>query len=382
MNPLRLLLVDDEAVFLKTLADRLKKRGIPAMTADCGHRCLEIIDAHPMDVIVLDVKMPDLNGLEVLHEIKQRHPETEVIFLTGHGSTADGVSGIKAGAFDYLSKPVELDHLLEKIKQAHDKKTRDEEKKKEAEKRAAMEKQLLATERLAALGVIASGVAHEVNNPLAIIQGWSELMQSLLQESGLDFPLREEFEKGFEKIDLAVRRAKQITHKMLGTLQSRSEQIFDIQPPDLLESTIKLIMKEASAKHVSIEQILENSPASFRADLYPVQQVLLNILTNAVQATPPKGHIVCRIYSKAESIFFEIKDTGSGIPPEHLDKLFDPFFTTKSTGEGTGLGLYVSRRIVEKQGGSIEVESAPGQGAVFTVRLPMQPPAANGHSEK
>ena len=80
MNPLRLLLVDDEVVFLKTLADRLKKRGIPAMTADCGRRCLEILDVHPIDIIVLDVKMPDLDGLEALNEIKLNHPETEVIF--------------------------------------------------------------------------------------------------------------------------------------------------------------------------------------------------------------------------------------------------------------------------------------------------------------
>ena len=114
MNTIWLLLVDDEAVFLKTLADRLRKRGIPALTADCGHRCLDLLDDHSMDVVVLDIKMPDLDGMEVLDEIKQRYPETEVIFLTGHGSTEDGVVGIKVGAFDYLAKPVELDHLLKK----------------------------------------------------------------------------------------------------------------------------------------------------------------------------------------------------------------------------------------------------------------------------
>ena len=347
------------------------------MTADCGRRCLEILDAHPMDVIVLDIKMPDRDGLDVLNEIKLSHPETEVIFLTGHGSTSDGVAGIKAGAFDYLSKPIELDHLLKKINQAYEKKTRDEDKKKEAENRSAMEKQLLAAERLAALGVIASGVAHEINNPLAIIQGWSELLESLLQESNADFPLRDEFEKGFKKIELAVKRAKQITHKMLGTIQLRTERVYEVQASDLLESTVRLITKDASEKQLSIDQVPENSHTSFRADPYPVQQVLLNILNNAVQAAPPGSRITCRIYSEAENIFFEIKDAGSGILPEHLEKIFDPFFTTKPTGEGSGLGLYVSRKIVEKQGGSIDVRSTPGQGAVFTVRLPIQPPATD-----
>ncbi len=377
MDPLRLLLVDDETVFLKTLSDRLKKRGIPTMTADCGHRCLEILETHPMDVVVLDVKMPDRNGLEVLSDIKQSHPETEVIFLTGHGSTADGVEGIKAGAFDYLSKPVELDHLLKKIKQAHEKKTRDEEKKKEAENRIAMEKQLLASERLAALGVIASGVAHEINNPLAIIQGWSELMESLLRENDADCPHREEFEKGFDKINLAVKRAKQITRKMLGAIQKKSAEVFEINSENLLEKTVAMVKENALKKQVIIIQLPDSSHISFRADPYPVQQMLLNILDNAVQAAAPGGRVTCRIYSESENILFEIKDTGPGISPEHQDKIFDPFFTTKPTGEGTGLGLYMSRRIAEKHGGSIDVKSAPDQGAVFTVRLPLEPPAVD-----
>jgi two-component system NtrC family sensor kinase len=373
MNAIRLLLVDDEAVFLKTLADRLKKRGIPTLTADGGYRCLGLLGVHPMDVVVLDIKMPDLDGMAVLDEIKQRYPETEVILLTGHGSTEDGVKGIKAGAFDYLTKPVELDHLLKKITQASEKKLRDEEKKKEEIRRAAIEKQLLAAERLASLGILASGLAHEINNPLSIIYEWNGLLRTLLHDDGGDFPLREEFEKGFEKIDLAVTRAKQITQKLLGNVQKQTEHAQDIHPGDLLERTIKLLGKEVPERQVPTIEVAETCPENFRADPYPIQQVLLNIIINALDATSKSGAITCRISGENHRfVVFEIEDTGSGMPPEITAKIFDPFFTTKPTGEGIGLGLYMSRKIVEKLGGTIDVQSNPGHGSTFTICLPIK----------
>ena len=114
---IRLLIVDDEDTFRRTIAKRLQKRGISIEEAGSGEECLSILEEKPMDVVVLDVKMPGMNGIEVLRHVRERYPETEVILLTGHASTQDGVGGIKAGAFDYLTKPVELEHLLGKIKQ-------------------------------------------------------------------------------------------------------------------------------------------------------------------------------------------------------------------------------------------------------------------------
>lgn len=377
-SSIRLLLVDDESVLLNSFTKLFKKKGLEAKTANCGRRCLEVLETHTMDVVVLDIKMPDMNGHTIHKRIRERYPDIEVIFLTGHGSTADGVAGIKAGAFDYLTKPVEFDHLFKKILQAHEKKTRSEEKKREAVLRAAMEKQLMAAERLASLGVLASGVAHEINNPLAIIQGWNDLLRSLLQDHDESFPLREEFENGFEKIELAVNRAKQITAKMLGTIQKRMDQLSDISAPDLLEKTVRLVREAAEVKHISMIQHPPKGPATFRADPYPVQQVLLNILHNAIDATPAGGAVTFRAgVEDRGGIVFEVEDSGPGIAPEILGKIFDPFFTTKPSGEGAGLGLYVSRKIVEKMGGSIEVRNPPGHGAVFTVRFPLSPPPSD-----
>ena len=118
---IRLLLVDDEEDFRRTIARRLEKRGFSPSQAGNGEECLSIMERMPMDVVVLDVRMPGMNGIEVLGRIKKSYPGTEVIMLTGHATTQDGVDGIKIGAFDYLSKPVELEHLLGKIRQAYEK---------------------------------------------------------------------------------------------------------------------------------------------------------------------------------------------------------------------------------------------------------------------
>jgi signal transduction histidine kinase len=327
-----------------------------------------------MDVVVLDIRMPGMDGHGIHERIRAQYPDTEVIFLTGHGSTADGVAGIKAGAFDYLTKPLEFDHLHKKIIQAREKKDREAERKKEATLRTAMEKKLAAAERLADLGVLASGVAHEINNPLAIIHNWSELLGSLLRETDEEFSEREEFERGFEKIDLAVKRAKQITAKMLGAIQKRTEQPSDISPSELLEQTLKLVREAAEKKHVSILVLPVRETVVFRADPYPVQQVLLNVVNNAIDAAPEGGGITCRIVMEEDRfVAFRVEDSGEGIPPDILGKIFDPFFTTKPAGEGAGLGLYVSRKIVEKLGGAIDAANMPGRGAVLTVRFPLSP---------
>ena len=202
METMRLLLVDDEENFRRTIAKRLKKRGITSEQAGTGAECLSILQEKPIDVVVLDVKMPGMNGIETLQHIKEKYPKIEVIMLTGHATTQDGVDGIKTGAFDYLTKPIELEHLLGKIRQAHEKILREEEKLREAEFRAKMEQQMIATERLASLGTLAAGVAHEINNPLAIIKESTGWMKQILRKEDLaDIPRKQDFSIALKKIE-------------------------------------------------------------------------------------------------------------------------------------------------------------------------------------
>lgn len=369
---IRLLLVDDEADFRKTLAKRLLKRGFSARQAGSAHVCLDILADHPMDVVVMDVKMPGMNGIEALHQIKKAYPETEVILLTGHAATSDGVEGIKTGAFDYLTKPVEFDHLLMKIIQAYETIQGRRQKKETEAYRARIKQQMIATERLAALGTLAAGVAHEINNPLAIIKESAGYLSSLLQKAELaDMPYREVCEKALQKIDTSVKRARAITHQLLGNVRKVELVLTEVDVVELVEETIGLVRRDTLDRGISVRMDVESHLPHILADPNQVRQVLINLLSNAIHATPAGGHITVHLSVSSAGFSIAVIDNGSGIPKENLEKIFEPFFSTKSPGEGTGLGLFVTREIVDKLGGSMSVDSRLGQGTTFAVVLPL-----------
>jgi len=368
---IRLLLVDDEDAFRRTIAKRLRRRGISPEEAANGEECLLILEKKPVDVVVLDVKMPGMNGVQVLRRVKERYPKTEVILLTGHASTRDGVEGIKSGAFDYLSKPIELEHLLSKIKQAHEKIQREENRLREAEFRAKMEQQMMATERLASLGTLAVGVAHEINNPLAIIKesaGWMNLL--LKKEELMHMPRRQDFEMGLGKIEKGVERVKKITHQLLGFVRKREQVLTEVTLKELVDEAVQLLNREAANKDIEILQESDADVSTIWSDPYQLRQVLVNLLTNAIHATGSGGKITITLEKMGEEVGLTVCDTGEGIPKENLERIFEPFFSTKPTGEGTGLGLFVSRGILGKLGGTIHVESRVGRGSTFFIRLP------------
>ena len=370
---IRLLLVDDETDFRSTLTKRLLKRGVAAHQAGDGETGLALLADQPMDVVVMDVKMPGMNGIDAMHHIRERHPETEVILLTGHATTQDGVEGIKSGAFDYLTKPVEFDHLLGKIAQAYDKILGKKQKIEAAAYKARIEQQMIATERLAALGTLAAGVAHEINNPLAIINEAAGYLSSLLQKQELaDMPRKAVFEKALQKIETSVKRARTITHQLLGNVRKSESILAEVDVPQLVEETMQLVRRETKDKDIALELQAAERLKPIWADPNQIRQVLINLLSNAIQATSQGGRIAIQVDSTDSGISIAVIDTGHGIPRENLEKIFEPFFSTKSPGEGTGLGLFVTREIVDKFGGTVEVVSRIGHGTQFTVQIPNQ----------
>lgn len=373
MDPVKLLLIDDERGFLDTLAKRLGKRGFEPLTAGSGEAGLSLLSENEIPVVVLDVKMPGMNGLEVLSRIKNDFPQTEVILMTGHSSTLDGVSGIKAGAFDYLIKPVELEHLVKKITQAVDKQRRTLEKDNESKFRKQINRQLAATERLAALGTLATGIAHEINNPLAIIQESAGWMRALIEKPHTGFPRENDFKLVLGKIESAVERASRITHNLLGMVQRDAGSIQEIVATSLLDEILELAKPRADEKGVNLSARRNAFAIQFWSDPYRLRQILLNLLTNAIDATPAGGDVSLDASTVPDGVVFQVKDTGEGIAPESLEKIFEPFYTTKPAGKGTGLGLYISRRIAEKIGGKIQVDSRLNHGAVFRLSLPVCP---------
>ena len=382
-RPVRLLLVDDEAHFRDAIARRLGKRGLMVSKAPDGGTALEILEKDPIDVVVTDVKMPGMDGIDLLGRIKDLHPNIEVILLTGHAALDDGVAGIKAGAFDYLTKPIELEQLAGKIRHAHDKILREEEKAREAEFRRQMEEQMIVTERLASLGTLSTGVAHEINNPLAIIKESAGWLSMILDKPEMaDMPRRSDFRKGLEKITDGVERSRRITHQLLGGVQKRSEAIVDVDLKDLAAESTELVAREAANKGVEIAHQIDPDARRIRTDPYALRQALINLVNNAVQATE-SGTVAIAARRAVGAIEIQVRDTGPGIPAEYRKKIFEPFFTTKDPGKGTGLGLYVTRNILQKLGGGIEVESSVGKGTTFTLSLPVaEPTDADGRNKR
>lgn len=371
MKNINLLLVDDEADFRKTIAKRITKRGITPMQAGSGEECLDILAKNRMDVVLLDVKMPGMNGLNVLQKIKNNYKDTEVILLTGHAATDDGVEGIKAGAFDYLGKPIEFEQLYSKINQAFETVQRRHEKAKENEFREKIEQQMIATERLASLGTLATGVAHEINNPLAIINesaGWMKLL--LGKDELADMPRKTDFELAIGKIEKSIDRAKKITHQLLSFVKKNDSTVSEVNLVELIDESIELVHREAENHNIKIIKKFNTKRETIHSDPYQLRQVLINLLTNALQAAGDKGEVGIILDCDENDASITVKNTGEGIPEENLKKIFEPFFSTKSPGKGTGLGLFITRGIIDKLGGTIEVASKLGHETSFCIKLP------------
>lgn len=373
----KVLVVDDEDRFREVLAKRLALRGFDVQQAGGGLACLELLETWRADVVVLDVKMPDLDGLETLRRIHVHSKDIPVILLTGHASTSDGVEGIKAGAYDYLTKPVELDHLTGKIRQASETLHREKERQREAAFRRMMEERMAVAERLASLGTLAAGVAHEINNPLAVINDSAGWLTAVLQKDGAPEPLHAKLVKGLSKIQTSVDRARRITHQLLGFAR-KQETDSEVDVAALAREALRLVDKEARNRGVAVALDAPEDLPVIWSDPYRLRQVVLNLVTNALQATPADGSVRVTAAPWGDGVELSVADTGQGIAPENLERIFEPFFSTKPPGEGTGLGLYVSNSIVRELGGTMEVQSELGQGAQFTIRLPKTRPTLAG----
>jgi signal transduction histidine kinase len=229
--------------------------------------------------------------------------------------------------------------------------------------------QLVHSEKLASLGVLAGGVAHEINNPLMVILGRTELM---LMDEDQSAPIK----KNLETIRVETERIAEIVQGLLTfARKSRQERIEQLDLNEVLERTLMLSEHQLTVGNVRVIKQLETRLPRIHANPGQLQQVLMNLMINAHHAMPNGGALTVRTgLVPQHRVFVEIEDTGCGIAEDDLNRIFDPFFTTKEEGKGTGLGLSVSRNIIESHGGMIGVESTLGIGTLFRIVLPEAPP--------
>ncbi len=240
-----------------------------------------------------------------------------------------------------------------------------------------LDEQLIQSQKLCSIGELSSGIAHEINNPLAIIHQESEWMQHLLQTE----PIADldGVRDSLCEIRRQVGRCKEIIGKLLNFARKMEPVIQEIDINRLIEEMARLVEKEANLKNIVILRNYRQDLPLVQTDLPLVRQVILNLLNNATYAVQRDGSItVATELERSDFVAIHISDTGCGIPRQSLGRIFDPFFTTKPPGEGTGLGLSICHGIIDKLGGRISVASELGKGTTFTISLPLNKKKGKG----
>jgi signal transduction histidine kinase len=227
--------------------------------------------------------------------------------------------------------------------------------------------QLIQSAKLAAIGELAANVAHEINNPLTSVLGFASYLAEQIQPGQ---PMREELDLILEE----AARARDIVRDLLNFSRQRDfePELTEINP--VVEQTVAMVRRQGSLDDVNVRELYGTGLPPVEVDVSRLKQVFLNIINNAVYAMKERGTLSIRTHAIDGSVAIEFADTGVGIAPEHLDRIFDPFFTTKPAVSGTGLGLSVSLGIVQSHGGTIDVQSQPGKGSTFTIKLPARTP--------
>ncbi len=237
-----------------------------------------------------------------------------------------------------------------------------------------MNQQVIETGKLASVGELAAGIAHEINNPVAIMVEEAGWIQDLLEEE--EFKEGEnlsEFQRALKQIQTQGRRCKEITHKLLSFARKTDSRIQDIQINELIGELVGLSAQSAKYNKVAIKTDFQENLPPIRMSHTEMQQVLLNLINNAIYAMEKEGGTIDIATSlEDDSLLIRLSDTGPGIPRAILGRIFDPFFTTKPVGKGTGLGLSICYGIIKKMGGEIDVQSVVDVGTTFRIRLPLK----------
>jgi signal transduction histidine kinase len=380
-------------------------------TAANAQEALSFLAEKQFALVLSDIQMPGLSGIELLRKIVSDFPGVAVIMVSGVGRSQRVRDALFLGAFDYLIKPCDLDVMQLSVERALERRTllRDGDRyRQDLERRNAelaaqraelvrLQAQLVQNEKMASLGQLAGGVAHELNNPAGFL--YSNMGSLLEYASGLErllavydgIPLPTEFASQVASVkqeidysnllsDLAsliadceegARRIRDIVLNLRTFSRLDEAEVKKVDIHSGIDATIRLLSQYYTSGQIVLNRDYGDLPL---LDCYAGQlnQVWMNLLTNAAQAIgrgPGKVQIETRMIE--ETVAVKISDTGSGISPEDLKKIFDPFFTTKPVGEGTGLGLSISYGIIEKHGGAIKVESAPGKGTTFITLIPL-----------
>lgn len=420
-NKRTILVVDDSATFLTVVREFLLLHKFDVQTSLTGKDALIILEKENIDLVVVDWLMPEMDGLQLVQNIRSNEyfRETPIIMMSNKNRVDDVAKAIEMGVDDFINKDTDF-RLLEKkigvllrIQEQHrrythqilEDKNRVEELVRERTKQLhqtnedlkSTQAQLVHAEKMAAIGQMVAGVAHEINNPLGFIANnlyalegyigdlkqlfvaYDECRPKFTEEFSALVQIEQDIDLAFilqdfsEIIDGSRGGVERLTNivKSLRNFSRLDEGEFkrdDITTG--IESSLQILQHQIKDR-IEVIKEWDNLPQIVAAH-GQLNQVFINILTNAIAAIEGAGKIYIRGYSKEPYLILEFEDTGCGIQQEILGKIFDPFFTSKDVGKGTGLGLSISYGIIKKHRGEIVVNSTVGKGTTFTIKLPLE----------
>ncbi len=418
----KILIVDDDPEVLESVTSLVAGSGFSVTSCTTAKDALSLIQIEDFDSVLSDIQMRDISGIELLEKLKTINAEIPVILFTGHAEIDFAINAIKKGAFDFVTKPFNPAYLIESIKKAvkyHDLiimeknytfKLEDDVKKKSAELEATIEilkseiaerrkaeeslrkakneielwnkelekrvedkteelrksqSQLVQSEKLSAMGEMAGGLAHELNSPLAGLLPMLEKYRDLSKKDAEEYKELSLMLKACNYMAKIVKAFVDFSGESKGVLTT-------LNINDVIEDTLSFSLSKFKKNGIQIvKEYAEDIPV-IQGEKTELQQVILNMITNAGDALPDYGRLIIKTGSSEDrkSVFTAFIDNGPGIDEKNIDRIFDPFFTTKRPGDGIGLGLSVSYKIIEKHGGHIEAKSELGKGAKLTIFLP------------
>lgn len=358
------LVAEDDEIAAELLETLLRRVGYEVRLARDGAEALRMVDQAPTpDVVLLDWMLPEMTGLEVCRRVRERWDPLAlpILMVTAKGDPASVSEAFEAGASDYITKPYLGAELRARLA-AHLR------VKMLSDERRQLDEHLMERDKLATLGLLVSGVAHDLNNPLGGIYGYAQLL--------LEDERDPERLIALERIVSEVQRCNRIVADLLSFGRRHAPERVNVAIGEILAQTLEMRDKHLRTRGVVPRLTVADDLPSISADPHQLQQVFVNLLINAEHALGAAGSLLRIVAERApdpssrvEWLAIHFFNDGPAIPAEIQHRIFDPFFTTKSREEGTGLGLAICRRIAREHGGDIEVSSSEG-GTTFTILLP------------
>ncbi len=372
----KVLVIDDEMGPRESLR-MLLKPSYQVHTADSVERGLQLLSENKPDAIVMDIRMPGVTGIEGLRRIRQIDPHLSVVMLTGFGALETAKEALRLGANDYISKPFDAREMREVISRNVERtrlhRTSESAASEIKELNNRLLQELAQKERLASLGQASAEFVHDIGNPLTIVWGYVQLLAKKLEESdSAEKPNGGSSNKELEIIEQNVRLCRDLLTmwQSYGSVEAAPPRLISVS--NIVREVVASVGAMAKESPVELKCDVTDDPCSLTGEAVQITRAIQNVIINAIQASAEsKGTVEVNCIRKDFYVDVRVADTGHGISVEQISKIFDPYFTTKQGKSGTGLGLYITKKVVEDHSGSIKVDSTPAVGTAITIRLPL-----------